>query len=271
MIPDRYFPFSSPKYSLQIGARPLPADGKILEPDALLESELALKRACFAARDDYYFLALPGAEAAQQEAADYLTGGADPDFRHVGDSHQEDLLILDLKQPGIPLVAGHLCFPNAWSLNEKIGLSFLAIHSPVPNFDTTIGPPSQKLLERLKPDRPIERLNWAIKATPQLDLTSRWAAWEAAQKALVTAANAGERCFLRVERQTLSLLPKSQSVLFTLHTYLQVLSSLNGEQLVKVKGVLETCPPEMLAYKGISPFLAPLLAWLNGAAAVTEL
>ncbi len=271
MIPARYFPFATPRYSLAIGASPIPPGRSILEPDSLLAEELALKRACFAARDDYYFLSLPGSESAQREAALYLSAGATADFRHVGDTHQEDLLLLDLQQPGIPLIAGHLCFPNAWSLDEKLGLSFLAIHGPVPQFASTIGPPSQKLLERLKPGRPVERLNWAVKATPQLDLTTRWSAWEAEQKSLVTPENAGQRCYLRVERQTLSLLPASQSVLFTLHTYVQPIASLAAPQRELVHGVLSTCPPAMLDYKGISPFLAPLLHWLAANGSVTNL
>lgn len=263
MIPERYFPFASPRYKMQIGAGPIPEGRGILEPDELLEEELALKRACFAARDNYYYLALPGSGDAQREAAEYLTQGRESDFKRLGDSVQEDLLVLTLQEPHVPLIAGHLCFPNAWSLDEKLGRSFLEIHAPVPGFAESIGTASQKLLERLKPGRPVERLNWAIKANAQLDLTNRWADWEAEQKALVTEENAGERCYLRVERQTLSLLPKTNSVLFTLHTYLQSIATLTSAQRSIVRGVVETCPPEMLAYKGIAPFAAPLKAWLR--------
>lgn len=263
MIPERYFPFASDVYKMQIGAGPIPEGRGILEPDELLEEEVALKRACFAARDDYYFLALPGSEAAQQEAALYLTQGQESDLRRLGDRVQEDLLVLTLQEPQVPLVAGHLCFPNAWSLDEKLGRSFLEIHAPVPGFAESIGTASQKLMERLKPGRPVERLNWAIKATAQLDLTNPWAVWEAEQKALVTAENAGARCYLRVERQTLSLLPETKSVLFTLHTYVQAMETLTSLQLQRVRGVVATCPDEMLAYKGIAPFAAPLRAWLG--------
>lgn len=270
MIPARYFPFPDAQYRLQIGASPLAPHESILEPDEHRDHELALKRACFAARDNYYFLALPGSEAAQREAALYLSQGSLDNFRALGDSVQEDLLLLDLTQPGIPLIAGHLCFPNAWSLDDKLGRSFLEIHSPVPHFATTLGPPSEKLLARLKPQRPVARLNWALKATAQLDLTLRWSAWEAAQKALVTPTNAGERCYLRIERQTLSLLPETQSVLFTLHTYVQPLATFSPEHLNRIRGVLSTCPPAMLDYKGISPFLEPVLAWLDGATTLTR-
>lgn len=263
MIPEHYFPFSTGQYKMQIGASPIPEGRSILEPDALLAEEVALKRECFAARDDYYYLALPGSEAAQEEAARSLTGGEEGNLQRLGDRVQEDLLVLSLRESQVPLVAGHLCFPNAWSLNEKLGRSFLEIHAPVPGFAESIGNASQKLLERLKPGRPVERLNWAVKATAQLDLSNRWAAWEAEQKAQVTAENAGRRCFLRVERQTLSLLPESEAVLFTLHTYVQSIESLTAEQRARVLGVLETCPAEMLAYKGMAPFVEPLSSWLR--------
>ncbi len=263
MIPKRYFPFRSPQYSMQIGAQPLRADEGILEPDELREEELALKRACMEYDPDYYCRALPGSEAMIEETARVLGMEPGMGLRAMGDSVQEDLLILSVGEEGVPLVAGHLCFPNAWSLGDKIGRSFLEIHGPVPGFGTGIGPPSQKLLERLKGGRPVQRINWAVKATGQLDLTMRWAEWEAEQKRLVTAENAGERCYLRIERQTLTALPESQGVLFGLHTYVQRIDSLDGEERMLVKGVLRTCPEAMLAYKGITPYHEPLLAWLS--------
>ena len=40
--------------------------------------------------------------------------------------------------------------------------------------------------------------------------------------------NAGQRLHLRVERQTLSRLPKSNAVLFTIRTYMDPLSTFEG-------------------------------------------
>jgi len=261
MIPPHYFPLSGPQYELKIGASPLPPGGRIFEPDDLYPHEIALKQACLAHDPHYYCQALPGSQAAQSELAAIVNvpGG----ILEAGNAVQEDLLLLDLNQPGLPLIAGHLCFANAWCLDDKMGHPFLAIHDPVPGFGQSIGPSSEKLMERLKPGRPVQRLNWAVKSTGQLDLTSRWDPQVAAWNQLIHPTNAGQRCWMRCERQTLSLLQQSNTVLFTVHTYTQPVATLSTAQQDILLGVLETCPEPMLRYKGIWPFLDPLLTWLR--------
>jgi hypothetical protein len=261
MIPPHYFPLREPDYQLSIGASPIPPYLNIFEPDAWREEELALKRECLAFDEHYYCQALPGTEAAQQDVCHMLSVNS---LLEAGNSVQEDLLILDPHLPGLPLVAGHLCFANAWCLGDKLGQPFLAIHGTVPSFGRTIGPSSQLLLERLKPGRPVQRLNWAVKSTGQLDLTSRWDAHVAAANMLVNSANAGERCWMRAERQTLSRLEPSGCILFTVHTYTQPVATLTPVQRLHLYGVLRTCPEDMLRYKGIWPFHGALLEWLSG-------
>lgn len=263
MIPADYFPLPSPTYDLRIGASPMGAGSFIFEKDDWLEEELLLKKACLDFDANYYCQWLPGSEAAQRELASLV--GSDPQLgiRGAGDMVQEDLLILDLKQTGLPLIAGHLCFANAWCLDEKLGLPFLAIHGPVPEFSSTIGPSSEKLIERLKHGRPVVRLNWAVKSSGQMDLTSRWNEFTAECNAKVTAENAGGRCWMRAERQTLSLLGETGAVLFTVHTYMQTVETLMRPQQEILLGVLQTCPEPMLRYKGIWPFARPLMQWLS--------
>jgi hypothetical protein len=266
LIPSNYFPLRGPKYELRIGAMPIASQADILERDEQYESELALKRECLARDANYYCRALPGSEEAQREVAELagVAGG----IREAGDVVQEDLLILDPAQPGLPLIAGHLCFANAWCLDDKLGRPFMEIHGPVPDFSTTIGPSSEKLLERLKPGRPVSRLNWAVKSTGQLDLTNRWDDAVARWNAEVDSENAGHYCWMRAERQTLSRLERSGAVLFTVHTYTQPVEALTLSQQQILLGVLRTCPGPMLRYKGISPFAAPLIEWLSRRLAV---
>lgn len=261
MIPAHYFPLRGPEYELRIGASPIGSVAEIFERDAEFEAELALKRACMEWGAHYYCQALPGSEEAQREVAEMV--GVAGGIREAGDAVQEDLLVLDAGQPGLPLIAGHLCFANAWCLDDKMGRPFMEIHGPVPDFATTIGPSSEKLLERLKPGRPVTRLNWAVKSTGQLDLTNRWDAAVAAWNAEVDAGNAGSHCWMRAERQTLSRLERSGAVLFTVRTYTQPVETLSLEQQRILLGVLRSCPEPMLRYKGIWPFAAPLVEWLS--------
>ncbi len=261
MIPAQYFPLTEPIYSLKIGASPLVVGGAIFERDECFDDEMRQKRESIAHDRRYYCQEHPGSEIAQREVAAMI--GVEGGIFEAGNAVQEDLLILDARQPGLPLVAGHLCFANAWCLDDKMGKPFLEIHGPVPGFATTIGPSSEKLLERLKPGRPVARLNWAVKASGQLDLTSRWDEQVRVWNRDVDESNAGSRCWMRAERQTLSALEHSGCVLFTVHTYTQPVKTLTIEQRRILFGVLQTCPEEMLRYKGIWPFHGPLLTWLS--------
>ena len=260
---------------MAMGIRPL-GDLPLIEPTSTESYRLALKAKILADDHAYHFQALPGSERAQAEAAEYLcrrlsltwpSEDMDP-LDAVGRELDADLLLLDGSQEGVPLIAGQLCFANDWCLEDKLGRSFLAVHDIVPGFEATIGSPSLKLLERMKPDRPVWRLNWSIKPTDRLDLSPRWAEWVNARKESVTAANAGDRCYFRIERQTLSRLPATQTVLFTVQTFVARMEELAADpaRARRLASVLRTVPQPMLDYKGIAPFAAPLLAYLDDAA-----
>lgn len=259
MIPERYFPFTSPEFSLSVGARPLGEGDHLIEADADYQREVNAKLACLAADPAYYFQELPGTRPAQQEAVALLERdvagrplrprrfAALAPLDAFGRAVAEDLLLLDGQ---LRLVAGQLCFANAWCLDEKIGLALTDVHAPVPGYAAQLAAPAEKLLQRLK--RPVWRVNWALRPTPRLDLTSRHSAWVERMKQGRTL----EDCWLRVERQTLSKLPESGHILFTIHTYQQRFVDLTPAQQTLTRAVLSSTPLETLRYKGIA-FLAP--------------
>jgi hypothetical protein len=186
----------------------------------------------------------------------------------TGRQVQEDLLLLDASTAGYPLMAGQLCFANRWSLEEKMGSSFLDIHGPVPGFGEQIGRLSQLLMERLKPSRPVWRYNWSLTVSGELDLSTRVYDAVQARMAGVTAANCGETCFFRTERQTLARLPQTGAVLFTVHTYRTLLGNLarDAAWAQRFLEVLDQASPALLAYKGVTPVEGPLRDYLSTAA-----
>jgi dimethylamine monooxygenase subunit A len=128
-----------------------------------------------------------------------------------------------------------------------------------------VGRASDLLLARLRPERPVWRRNWSIVVSPELNLASRFSAELNARKAAITAENAGERCFYRSERQTLSRLPRSGAILFTIRTHVAALGALAADPIwaAGLLRLLRSTPPAILAYKGISPYLGALLACLE--------
>lgn len=304
MLP--YFPFDQDVFALRLGVRALRADEPLIEVDVPhYAGELALK-ARLLAEPRLRFGALPGSEAAQWEAVrlvlplmarehphhfaletrpdgpwhwvNHLLGtearftpGDAGGLPHapldwLGRQVQEDLALMDGTREGLPLIAGHLCFPAGWCLEDKLGLPLLDVHAPVPDFNAKIGPSTAKLLQGLKPGRPVTRVNWGISATDRLDLAP-WTRGEWLHlREGITAENAGARCFMRLERQTLSALPETGAVLFTIHTYVGPVGAEveDPERRRRLAGVVRTLPPDMAAYKGMAAFLPGLLAYLDG-------
>lgn len=299
-----YFPLKADTFSMAMGTQALENGRLIeIDPDHYAP-EIQLKRALLTNDQDHYLHAPQETLPAQWEVVELLLELLARDYPHyfsltksgkqvtwhnsllqevttfemglaaslpyapldwLGRQVQEDLLLLraDTTQ-GIPLVAGQLCFPNAWCLEEKLGKSFLAIHQEVPLFAEHIGRSSYLLLERLKVGRPAWRLNWAIKNIPRLNLTPRYAHEVAQAQRELTSDTIGARCLLRVERQALIRLPRTQDILFTIHTYQEPIASIaqNSQHARTLLGVLQTTPPEVLQYKGIAPFAPMLIAYL---------
>jgi hypothetical protein len=306
MLP--YFPFDQDRYVMALGVRAMRDDEPVIEVDpAHYRAELAHKAHLLTTNARARFQALPGTEPLQWETVTVVLSlmarhhpqhfaltvdgerwhwrnhllGTDTRFTPgeadslplapldwLGRQVQEDLLVMDGTREGLPLVAGQLCFPSGWCLDDKLGHSLLDVHAPVPGFAEKLGHASRRLLEGLKPGRSVTRVNWAFTVTDRLDLEP-WNVheWRHLFEG-ITPQNAGSRCYLRLERQTLTLLPSTGGVLFTIHTYRAPIAAEveDPARRRRLANVLRTVPPETSVYKRLTPFLAPLLAWLDAEA-----
>jgi hypothetical protein len=304
MLP--YFPFERDDYALTMNARLLPLDRLIEIDPAHYRQQVDEKAAILDSDHRYYCQTPPATVAACWEALELLLpnlvrhypdhfaldrDGAEWCWTNrllgtttaftpgdaatlplspldwLGRQVQEDLLIMDAAAPGVPLVAGQLCFAADWCLDDKLGRSFLAIHDPVPGFsDGRVGRSAALLMQRLRAGAPTGRIGWAFTADGTLNHAPRLAANWRDGAAPIDAANAGARCHLRLERQTFSCLPRTGALLFTIHTYVAPVEAVIAEEPDRARrlaGVVRTMPEEMRRYKGMAGFSAPLLAYLE--------
>lgn len=296
-------PLGLPKQAVHLSFDPGPyrmAMGLIAtDPDELVElderypEELAERRRLLEMRHGDVFAALPGSEAARQETLDiladllprrfpawfaregrrlrnHLTGEAwdldalphDP-LEVAGRLVQEDLCLLRLTQEGPVLDAAVLCFPSRWSLAEKLGQPLAMIHTRVPFYADRLARPVDRLMPNLRDGKLVVRLNWGMTDDPALYAESRKFRREFNPD--VTAENVGEKVWLRVERQTLRLLPRSGGVLFGIRTHLYTVGRLAADPRVAadLASAVRALPAEMALYKSIPPFREALLAYLD--------
>jgi len=220
---------------LHMGLRAID-EARWLDVDERRDDELALKRRLLADRHDHVFAALDGTEAAGQEVLDLVSGGLATHYpqldraidagRHPLEAAsllvQEDLCLMTVRDGAPHLVAASLCFPSHWRLADKIGGSAAAIHDPVPHYANELSAKVDRYLERIPEGRISLRRNWAVH-----DHDTLYAPAYPPPAPGVTAENAGDRLWLRSERQTLRRLPRSGAVLFTIRVQLARLSVLS--------------------------------------------
>lgn len=180
---------------------------------------------------------------------------------------QEDLCLLRPGPDGPVLVSAVLCFPSRWNLTEKIGRPMVAIHAPVPFYGDRLARPVDRLMATLKPGKLVARYNWSVMDNNALFQPRGHG--RQAHNAAITADNAGVLLFLRVERQTLSLLPASNTVLFSIRIHRYPLARIAAQPAVAAAllGAVQALPAEMAAYKSIPPFRDALLTYLAAQAA----
>lgn len=179
---------------------------------------------------------------------------------------QEDLIYMMQRDGNLYLDAGQLCFPANWSLAFNLGMKFKNIHHPIPGFkEEGLDDRILQFLIRLEAGNPWERLNWSLMAGDRLDTSlETFDQWGKLRKQ-VTMENAGKLVHIRVEVQKLFRLPRTNSILFTIHTHLLSLEQLatNSEWLKQFYDILSELPPHIVDYKGISLYKEAVLEYLE--------
>ena len=59
-------------------------------------------------------------------------------------------------------IAGSVCSPSYWNIQEKIGLSMAAVHQPVTTLETKIGEQIRRFIRHSPVMTPFERSNWFV-------------------------------------------------------------------------------------------------------------
>ena len=194
------------------------------------------------------------------------TSLAEEPLDFIGRHVQEDLILMMQRDGDLFLDAGQLCFPANWSLYFDLGMSFKEIHSPIPGFQND--DLEQRILQflmRIEAGAPWVRKNWSLMAGKRLDTSlETFSEWGKARKK-VTKENAGECVHLRVEVQKLFRLPKSNGILFTIHSHLLPLEKFiqHPPWLKQFYTILQELPNYIAEYKGISLYRKQVLEYLE--------
>jgi hypothetical protein len=173
------------------------------------------------------------------------------------------------------LVGAFVAFPSRWVLSEKVGKGLDAVHDPVPGYDEALRPAMTGTFDKLRVDRIVERVNWTIPDDPALFQPvppGRRHQAASSHAADLTPEEVVAGLYLRIERQTVRLLPQSRAAIFTIDTFVDPLAALgeDPEALAALAGTLPTVPQPNLAYKGIVHAAPGIAAWAQDRLAMLE-
>jgi hypothetical protein len=188
---------------------------------------------------------LPAGEGLVAEAVEQFGGG---DLVGLATSQGDDLCLLGA-EPGLPLLAGAVLFPSHWHLADKLGRPLAEVHDYVPGYPA---PQVDRFLGRLRPGQVVWRRNLLLHRDGELHAPGAR-----------TDDVPVDRWWLRSERQTLRLLPRTGGVLFTIHTDTAPLADLDQGTRRALADHLEALPPTWAPYAGVGHHLPDLLAWLR--------
>ncbi len=183
------------------------------------------------------------------------------DLQAAGVGLEPDFLLLAPGEDGLfRLQGGVLCFPTMWALEEKMGGTMEEMHGVVPGLNSTLGGPLNQFLARMKPGPAYLRANWGLAATSELNLHP------ALSRPRLASPLDPDRAWLRVEHQALAALPESGGIVFgiriAVHPLREVLA--DSEARAGFHRALHTMPEPLVAYKGLAPVRADLLALAAG-------
>lgn len=292
-----YTPLTGAHKPFSIGLTPLdPA--RWIEPDEEIGFYLSEKRRLGKEAFDTIFRAEPETDAAQREVLALLSGWLSdhrpdvwqrdgntirvaghavdlddeslPPLMRAGLLVQDDLVLMRRGENGWRIAAAHLAFPSSWSLAEKFGRPMEDVHAGVPDFHS--GTRNATLINRMfdnfQPGQPVKRYNWSINWRYALHLPGG----KTYAPSVEARARAPGESFLRVERQSLSRLPVSGDLLFTIRIHIDPLKAMEDDPglapaALSLAAQLEGLTPDQANYKGLTEKRADLVAHLREIAA----
>ncbi|MGE8105107.1 heme-dependent oxidative N-demethylase family protein [Allorhizobium sp. NPDC080224] len=230
------------------------------------DDSLEAQRECFAALLAHLAKHQPGLYRRKHQTIHVaghtvdLADEAVPPLLRAGMLVQDDLVIMMKREAGWSIAAAHLSFPSSWSLAEKFDRPMEAVHEHVPGFQggTRNAAMINRIFDNLAPGLPAERFNWSINWKEKLfhPETGR------------NDAAKPDEAVVRVERQTLTKLPETGAIVFTIRIYLDPVTAFrnhpDGPRLrAALAEQLEGLANDQLRYKGLDIQRKRLVAYLR--------
>ncbi|KAI1479810.1 hypothetical protein F4774DRAFT_418650 [Daldinia eschscholtzii] len=158
------------------------------------------------------------------------------------------------------------CFPGGFLSPARVGESVREIHKPVPGYERKLGLSVDRYFARMKPGDFIGRMNWSLQVDGadlfRTDGNNYYPGTDQVVSDYKEDPSLDES-FLRVEHQTLTKLPRSGAVIFTVRSYMTPLHQVKAEGDGKALAeAIESMPQGLGHYKMVQYWGRKVLPWL---------
>jgi dimethylamine monooxygenase subunit A len=299
-----YRPYRWASANFQLGLRPIRPSDWILV-DANHVDHMREKCVRLTQFPSHYYRTLPASLVAQRELRERVVAHLIADhprhFRRLGSviesissgircdlhdasiepllqlSHliEEDFMLIEAVHGISRITAASNAYSSSGRLVASVGRDIAWAHEPVPGLTLSLGGKIDRVIGSVHAATPCERFNWQL--TPMAAIffphddphAANAAAMHAIRETLRrNPERAGELLWIRIERQTLSRLPESNAVAFSLHTYSDPLASLQSDldSAKAMLALLRSYSAERWHYSEMDIVREPVIAWLESVA-----
>lgn len=205
--------------------------------------------------------------------ADYqlqqVQGGAVPSYNSTLDALvaqlQEDITVVSRSGDHHWMSAIHLCYPNHWSAEAKIGQNFATVHAPVAGMEA-MNQRGKAIVHTMITRKPSVRFAWGLSTDTRLNhhpVPPDGVAIDAWQGRAFDPQH--PKLYLRMERQVVWGLPDCDAALFTIRTYFRDCHAIkqNPKLQASLVSALHSMQPDSLVYKGLDASRDAIAAWLT--------
>ena len=252
-------PWAEAAPDFAIGLRPIAADAWLEGGEA---DPAARKDPLFASHRDEVWAALPGSEPGQAEALEFVrAAGAAVEARDdlpplyaAARAVADDLCLMENCDGAWTLTALSLSAGSFFTAHEAIGKPLKDLHAPVPGFGERFLTRVARIFDALRPEMILERRNWSVMAGDDLFAPDGDAV--RARIPDIEPGEAGDRVFVRVERQTIRRLPATGGVLFTIRIWRHPLAALDADPVRRAAfaQAWRGATPDLRAYKRFAAY-----------------
>jgi hypothetical protein len=178
---------------------------------------------------------------------------------------QEDITVICRRDNTNWVGAIHLCFPNHWSAEDKIGKDFATVHAPVAGMEK-MNQRAQAITNTMIVHQPMVRFAWGLSTDtrlnhhPEPSVNTLIEVWEGRKFDINNP-----QLYLRIERQVIWGLTEYDAAIFTIRTYFRDIAEIkqDGAKRLHLISAIRSMSVDSLIYKGLVESRDNILAWLE--------